>query len=675
MNLDQARHRVEKLRKEIAYHERKYYVDSDPQISDAEFDRLMRELTELETRFPALATQDSPTRRVGGAPVTDFPTVRHSRPLLSLDNCYSIAELDQFHGRVVRGLGGEAPAYVSELKIDGLSISVVYDSDGRLSRAATRGDGETGEVVTANVITIRSLPLTVDIGLLPRRAEVEVRGEVFLSREIFELINRQRVDAGEPAFANPRNAASGTIRQLDSKIVASRRLDLFCYLLLVDGREPVPTHAGNLELLGALGFKVNPHWRRCARIEEVRAFLDSWESQKESLGYDIDGAVIKVDSIEQQQLLGSTSKFPRWAIAYKYPAMQATTHLRDITLQVGRTGALTPVAELEPVELAGTTVSRATLHNEDEIRRKDIRIGDWVLIEKGGEIIPKVVKVLTERRTGGERVFRMPKVCPVCGAAVAREEGEAVSRCVGASCPAKLREALLHFCSRDAMDIDGMGDALAAQLVDKGLVHDLADLYSLTAEQISSLDRMGKKSAENLVDQIAKSKAADLERLLFGIGIRYVGERAARLLAAQFGSMDSLISASADELMAVDGIGEAVAGSVREFMEEKQNRTLLEKLRAAGLKLTQPKVEKRAAGPLIGKTFVLTGTLSNRTRDAARSLIEARGGKVTGSVSAKTSFVVAGADPGSKLDRARELKIEVLDEAAFERLLGGANES
>lgn len=669
MTLSEARHRVGTLRKEIAYHERKYYVESNPQISDAEFDALMHELVELERAHPELASADSPSCRVGGSPVEGFATVRHRRPLMSLDNCYTFVEFEEFHARVLRGLGDEEPEYVAELKIDGLSISAIYDRDGRLLRAATRGDGETGELVTENVRTIRSLPLVLD-GTAGAADEVEVRGEVYLPRASFERINQTRLQDGEAAFANPRNAASGTMRMLDSKEVARRGLDVFAYTILVDGEEPRATHMENMRLLGKLGFKVNPHLALCQSIDEVRAYLDRWETGKAGLGYDIDGVVLKVNSVRQQRLLGATSKFPRWAISYKYPAMQATTRINEIIVQVGRTGALTPVAVLEPVELAGTTVSRATLHNEDEIRRKDIRVGDAVLIEKGGEIIPKVVKVLDERRTGAERRFHMPERCPECGAHVQRSEDEAVSRCVGASCPARLRESILHFAARDAMDIDGLGDVLVGQLVELKLVQDLADLYALDAGTIESLERMGRKSATNLVAAIQESRNRELARALYGLGIRYVGEKAARVLADTFGDIDAIASAPLEDLLKAEGIGEAVGGSVVAFFGEEQNRRLVEKLRGAGINFKQPQRKARGETPLAKKIFVLTGTLSRHSREEATKLIEERGGKVTGSVSSKTSYVVAGTDPGSKLERARSLRVPVLDEEELERLLG-----
>ncbi len=669
MNAMEARRRVDSLRKEILYHEKKYYVDSDPQISDQEFDKLMHELVQLEADFPDLGSPDSPTSRVGGVPVEGFPTVRHRRPLISLDNCYSFSELEEFHSRVLRGLEGKNPEYVAELKIDGLSISATYDKAGRLERAATRGDGEVGEVVTENVRTIRSLPLVLDSVELAGH-EIEVRGEVYLPRSSFDRINEQRKEAGEPLFANPRNAASGTIRLLDSRIVATRRLDMFSYLLLVDGEEPRPTHLENMLLLRQFGFKVNPHMALCKSITDVKHYLDHWETAKLELGYDIDGVVLKVNSVAQQRDLGATSKFPRWAISYKYPALQATTRILDIIVQVGRTGALTPVAVLEPVELAGTTVSRATLHNEDEVRRKDIRIGDAALIEKGGEVIPKVVKVLPDRRTGSERIFKMPTRCPVCGAHVYREEGEAVWRCEGASCPAKLRESILHYASRTAMDIDGLGDAIVTQLVDKGLVHDVADLFALTIEDLAGLERMGQKSASNLILEISNSRNKGLARLLFALGIRHVGERAARLLAETYDDLKMISSTSVDDLLKVNGIGEIVANSICSFFAEPQNLKLIQKLRLAGLNFAQPRAKKQADQPLMGRAFVLTGTLIRHTRDEATRLIEEHGGKVTGSVSKKTSYVIAGSEPGSKLDRARELGVPVLDEAEFEKLVG-----
>lgn len=659
----QAVKRIAKLRQDIVYHEKKYYVDNDPQISDFEFDRLMKELQDLERRFPDLITPESPTQRVGEKPVEGFPTVAHRLPMLSLDNCYSVEELRDFEGRIRRLLPGEKIDYVAELKIDGLSTSILYRG-GRFTQALTRGDGLRGDDVTANVKTIRSLPLVIG-----DRREVEVRGEVYLPFESFRELNREQENLGRPPFANPRNAASGSIRLLDSKEVGRRKLDAFLYYIYIEGRE-LPTQWEGLAKLKKEGFKTNPNSRHCQTLEQVIEFWEEWREKRDSLDYDVDGIVVKVNSAAQREALGTTAKSPRWAISFKFPARQATTKVLDIRIQVGRTGALTPVADLEPVRLSGTTITRSTLHNEDEIRRKDVRVGDWVLIERSGDVIPNVVAVMKERRTGKEKKFVFPDRCPVCGSGAFRPEGEVVSRCINPSCPAKLRESLLHFASRRAMDIEGLGDALVDQLLEKKLVRAVPDIYSLRADDLVSLERMGPKSSQNLLAGIEGSKHRDLAALIFALGIRHVGERLARTLAAHFRTLDALAGATAEELTKVEDIGPKVAESVLFFFRQPENAALIRRLKEAGLNF-ESRTAKRGAGPLEGKTFVLTGTLAGMEREKAKDLIEGLGGKVASSVSSKTDYVVAGESPGSKLDKARQLKIAVLNKQEFLKLVGG----
>ena len=661
---------IEKLRNEIRYHEYRYYVLDNPEISDFEFDKLMRRLQELEAQNPELVTPDSPTQRVGGQPAEEFPKVRHSLPMLSLDNTYSVDELKDFDRRVRELSGRSSVEYVGELKLDGLSMALTYE-DGVLTHGVTRGDGVEGEDVTANVKTIRSVPLRID----PKRTEVignprrlEVRGEVILPRKAFEQTNAQREAAGEPRFANPRNAAAGSMRQLDSRIVAQRKLDMFLYYLLVDNREPLREHWQNLEALAKMGFKVNPHRRLCKSFDELMAYIQEWESKRDSLEYEIDGIVVKVNDIRLWEELGTTAKSPRWAIAYKYAARQATTRVMNIRAQVGRTGTLTPVADLEPVDVGGVTVSHATLHNMDEIARLGVKIGDTVLIQRAGEVIPQVVKVVKQAPEGRE--FSMPKQCPVCGGEVHRAEGEVAYRCVNSACPARLKESLLYFAGRRAMNIDGLGEALVDQLVDKGLVHDVADLYGLTHEQLANLERMGDKSASNLREEIENSKKASLARLIFALGIRFVGERTGQLLADHFASLDKLAKASEAELLEVEEVGPRVAESILEFFREPRNLKVIEKLRKAGLQFEQAKVHK-PEGNLAGKQFVLTGTLPRYSRDEAKKMIEEAGGRVTGSVSKKTDYVVVGADPGSKLEKARSLGVKTIEEGELLKLLGG----
>ena len=660
---------IEKLRNEIRRHEELYYVENAPEISDREYDLLLENLQKLEAEHPELITPDSPSQRVGGRPAEGFPEVVHTRQMLSLDNSYNIDELRAFDERCRRLAEGRALAYVAELKIDGLSLSLQYDN-GVLVRGVTRGDGRIGEDVTQNARTIRSIPLRLRSEAKGIDTALEVRGEAFIPLEVFEKTNAEREELGEPRFANPRNAAAGAIRQLDSRLVARRKLDMFAYDLLVNGRKPFPTHWEALNWLEKAGFRVNPHRLLCQTIDEVIDFANEKEALRDDLGYEIDGLVVKVNSSALQDEFGNTSKAPRWAIAYKYPARQATTKVLDIVVQVGRTGALTPVAYLEPVFLAGTTVSRATLHNEDEIKRLGVMIGDWVNIEKSGEIIPKVLSVVTSKRTGAEKPFRPPKNCPVCGGLISRIEGEVVPRCVAADCKAQLLGRLIHFASRRAMRIEGLGGALAEQLISEKLVKDVGDLYSLTLEQVASLERMAKKSATNLLAQIEASKSRDLSNLIYALGIRHVGERTAGILAHEMGSLERLASAPVEELDAIPEIGLTVAESVHDWFDDEGNRALCDRLRSAGVKTeaasrSSAKVDERFAG----KQFVLTGTLSSFTRDEAKALIEARGGRVNSSVSKKTDYVVAGEAAGSKLDKAQSLGVTVVDEDAFRGML------
>jgi DNA ligase (NAD+) len=661
--------RAEELRTLIAHHRLRYYVLDDPEVSDAEYDALERELRDIETSHPDLITPDSPSMRVGGEPSTAFVNVPHRAPLLSLDNAYSVDELRAWEERLTRTAGRPAGEYVVEPKVDGLSIALWY-RDGILERAVTRGDGVVGEDVTPNVRTIRAVPLR----LARPVAFVEARGEVFMPRASFQALNAARAESGQPPFANPRNAAAGTVRLLDSKITASRRLDVYFYVLAeIDGENAPATHAEGLARLKELGLRVNPLNAVCRSLDEAIERIETLRARRADLDYEIDGAVVKANDLAVQRGAGATSKFPRWAIAYKYPADQAETRVRDITIQVGRTGALTPVADLEPVLLAGTTVSRATLHNEDEVARKDVRIGDTVVIEKAGEIIPQVMRVLTDRRPKGAPPFVMPKRCPACGSEAVREEGEVASRCTGVACPAKRREALLHFASRPGMDIQGLGEALVDQLLEKNLVQDFADLYALDVDVLAGLERMGKKSAANLIAELEASKERSLHRLIFALGIRHVGERAARMLAGAFGSIEVLESASQEALEAAPEIGPKTAASVRTFFDQATNRTLLHRLADAGVRMTALPEEGPALppedSPFAGKTVVLTGSLPELSREEAKARIESLGGRVAGTVSRKTDFVVAGEEAGSKLDKARALGVRVVDAAEFARML------
>jgi len=654
---------IAELREEVRRHEHRYYVLDAPVISDFEFDKLMQRLKELELQHPELVTPDSPTQRVGGAPAAEFPKVRHRAPMLSLDNTYSEADLRDFDRRVRELAGTNRVEYVAELKLDGLSMALTYENS-VLVRGVTRGDGEVGEDVTSNIKTIHSVPQHLLSG---PRDRLEVRGEVIMTRKAFEQTNALREAAGEPRFANPRNAAAGSIRQLDPRIVAERNLDMFAYYLQMSDGQLLGEHMGTLERLRDMGFKVNENARLCPGFDDVWTYIQEWESKRDSLDYEIDGIVIKVNNTRLWPELGTTAKSPRWAVAYKYPPRQGRTRVKGILTQVGRTGTITPVADLEPVDLGGVTVSRATLHNMDEIERLDVKAGDLVLVQRAGEVIPQVVEVV-EHAPDGEK-FRMPDTCPVCGGEVHRAEGEVAYRCVNTACPAKLKESLLHFAGRRAMNIDGLGDALVDQLVDKGMVHDVADLYNLTHQQLADLERMGDKSAQNLLDEIKRSRQAELARVIFALGIRFVGERTGQLLANHFGSLDKLAKATPEELVEAEEVGPRVAEAIQEFFHEERNRQVIEDLRKADLQFEQEQARK-ANGKLAGKHFVLTGTLPTYSRDQAKQMIEESGGRVVGSVSKKTDYVVAGADPGSKLEKARTLGITILDEAGLRELLG-----
>ncbi|HEY7444921.1 MAG TPA: NAD-dependent DNA ligase LigA [Vicinamibacterales bacterium] len=660
--------RLERLRREIRRHEELYYVDGAPEISDAEFDELMHELQEREREHPELVTPDSPTRRVGGRPVEGFATVDHLAPMLSLDNAYSEAELRAFDDRVRKGAGTTTVTYVAELKIDGLSLALQYQ-DGILTRGATRGDGVRGDDVTSNVRTIRAIPLALRDG---PEGLVEIRGEVYLPRTAFERANREREENGDPLFANPRNAAAGAMRNLDPSLVTKRGLSAFFYQVLPLAVVQPSTHAAALESLSRWGVPVEKHWRRCDDLSQVWAFCEEWREARHALPFETDGVVVKVDDLALRQRLGSTSKFPRGAIAFKFPAEQATTRLERIEVNVGRTGAVTPYAVLEPVRLAGTTVRMATLHNEQEIARRDLREGDFVLVQKAGDIIPQVVMPILSRRDASLEPWRMPTTCPQCQSVLQKQDEEVVWRCENVSCPAKLRRSLEHFASRRAMNIEGLGESLIDQLVTTGLVNDYADLYGFGAAQVEALERMGKKSAAKLVAQIEKSRSNELPRLIFGLGIRHVGERAAQVLARAFGSIEALMHASEEQLQHVAEIGPVLAAAVHSYFAEPRNRQVVERLRRAGVNMTGPIVnaDRAADAPLKGQTFVLTGTLSSMTREDAEAHIERLGGKVAGSVSKKTAYVVVGADPGSKLAKAESLGVRTLDEAAFRLLIG-----
>jgi len=649
---------AEDLREKLRYHEYRYHVLDDPEISDVAYDKMLARLKEIEGEHPGLVTPDSPTVRVGAKPREGFTTVKHARPMLSLDNAFSFDVLRDFDRRVREGIGREEIEYIAEHKFDGLSISLLYE-DGVLVRGVTRGDGTTGEDVTPNIKTIRSIPLRIEESVLKKaklKGDFEVRGEVIMTRKAFEAMNRQQEQIGGKIFVNARNSAAGSVRMLDSSITAQRKLDFFAYYLLAGDKPAFPKHSESLGALKQLRFRASDDWKLCDGIEAV----------VKRLPYEIDGVVVKVNSIGVQNELGFTSKSPRWAIAYKYPARQEQTVVNDIIVQVGRTGTLTPVAVLEPVQVGGVTVSRSTLHNMDEIERLGLHIGDTVLIERAGEVIPHVLKVVKE---GKNKPFRMPKECPECGSKIHKVEGEVAYRCVNAACPAKRKESLLHFAGRHAMDIDGLGDKIVDQLVDKGIVKDLADLYKLKLEEVASLERMAEKSAQNLLDEIEASKKQPLSRVIYALGIQFVGERTGQLLAEHFSSLDELAAAKQEELEEVNEVGPKVAASIVEFFSEAANRQLIKKLEKGGVRPTAEKTKVKS-NKLGGKSFVFTGGLANRSREEAGEIVKQHGGKIVGSVSKKTDYVVVGTDPGSKYDKAKELGVPVLDEAGFEKLVG-----
>ena len=692
--------KIEKLRDEIRRHEHLYYVLDAPEIGDAEYDALVNQLKKLEAAHPELITPDSPTQRVGGKPAEGFRKAQHSRPMLSLDNAYNAEELADWDRRV-HELAGPRPGqaidfddpekgerelvlgnpvqYTAELKLDGLSVALRYepaeDGGARLAMGLTRGDGQTGEDVTTNIRTIRSVPLGIAAekikkARLPQGRAFEVRGEVVMPQKGFQRLNEEREREGLPPAVNPRNAAAGTLRTLEPSIVANRLLVFFAYFLLVDGEYFAAGQTATLDALTALGFRVNPHRGRVDAVDQMMKFIDDAETKRETLGYEIDGVVLKVDSHAAQMRLGYTGRAPRWAIAYKFTAKAGITQVRDIIISVGRTGKLTPTADLNPVFIGGTTVSRATLHNADFIERLGLLIGDWVKVERGGDVIPKVAEVIEDKDLPrGTKKFTFPKNCPECHNPVVREEGEADWRCVNADCPAKLRETLLHFGSRGVMNIEGLGDAAVQQLLDRGMVKSVADLYLLSVEQLAEMERFAEKSAQTLWNEIQNSKKAGLARVLMGLGIRFVGERTAELLAQEFGSMDAIMAASAEELERVEEVGPRISEAILEFFSRPANGELVRRLKSAGVEMTAER--KKRSTQLEGLTFVLTGTLPNLTRDEAKEKIEAAGGKTAGSVSKKTSYVVAGEEAGSKLDKARELKIPVVDEAGLLEMLKG----
>jgi DNA ligase (NAD+) len=664
--------RITELRALIQYHNERYYVQDNPEITDAEFDALMRELAALEAEHPDLRDPDSPTQRVGGRPAEGFETVEHLAPMLSLENAYSEEELAEFHARMCRALGRAADApldYVAELKIDGVSLALTYE-DGRLVRGVTRGDGFRGENVTSNVRVIRSIPSALTGVTLPR---MEVRGEIYLPRAVFLRMNEEREQAGLPLFANPRNAAAGALRTLDSRAVARRGLGAYTYQIVIPAGidPPVTRHSDALRQLAAWGCPVEEHWEECAGLDALIAFCRRWRDERRALDFETDGVVVKLDDLALRRQLGTTAKFPRWAVAFKFPAEQAVTRLREIKTNVGRTGAVTPYAVLEPVRLSGTLVSMATLHNEQEVARRDIREGDFVRVEKGGDIIPKVLGPVLEKREGDPPKWQMPATCPFCESHLVKPEGEVVWRCENVSCPARIRRGLEHFASRKAMNIEGLGESLVDQLVSSGLVKDYADIYALTVDQVAALERMGKKSASNLIAEIDASRDRELSRLLYAIGIRHVGEGGARALARAFRSMAVLRAASIEALQVVPDIGPVVAKAVKTFFDEPANAAVIDRLAAAGVRMVDEGAEPatHADLPLAGQSFVITGTLDAMSREDAADAIVRLGGKVTGSISRKTSGLVVGRDAGSKLDKARALGVREIDEAAFLALI------
>lgn len=669
MNREEAKKRIEELTELIIKYDKAYFVDDNPLVPDAVYDQLFRELVELEAKYPEFVLEHSPTKRVGSEPVDAFRKVEHEVPMLSLGNAFEEQELLDFHRRVMQAIGNDVE-YICELKIDGLAVSLTYE-DGKFVRGATRGDGSVGEDITSNLKTIRSIPLRIE-----ETGKLEVRGEAYMPKRSFEQLNKERKEKGEQLFANPRNAAAGSLRQLDPRIAAKRHLDMFAYGYGVWQIQEIGTHSGRLEKLQKLGFKINPHWEICRSIDEVIAFVKKWTEQRSSLPYDIDGIVVKVNDIKQQEQLGFTARTPRWAIAYKFPAQEAVTTLIDIELSVGRTGVVTPTAILEPVFVDGSTVSRATLHNEDHIRALDIRIGDRVIIKKAGDIIPQVVRVLFEERKEGLEPYRMPDHCPACNSKLVHLDDEVALRCINPDCPAQLKEGIIHFVSREAMNIDGLGEKIIEQLFDAGLIKSIADLYRLKKEDLLPLERMGEKSVQNLLKAIEASKQNSLEKLIFGLGIRHIGEKAATLLAKNFKTMDALKNATFDELVAIDEIGEKMAESVVKFFKEEKVVQLIEQLERLGINMTYLKDEPEgqsiaAQAVFANKTVVLTGKLEHFTRNEAKAIIEANGGKVTGSVSKNTDLVIAGEKAGSKLKQAEKLNIPVWDEEKFIEVIKG----
>ncbi|MBU4343741.1 MAG: NAD-dependent DNA ligase LigA [Candidatus Omnitrophica bacterium] len=656
--------KIEKLRELINHHDRKYYVENRPEAGDQEYDRLIKELKGFEKSHPELITPDSPTQRVSGEILEGFDTVAHKVPMLSMDNTYSADEIRDFDKRVKKNLEVSRVDYVVELKIDGVSISLLYEK-GKLIQGATRGDGFTGDDITVNLKTIKSLPLTLR---LPSPDLFEARGEVYMPCKSFEKINKEKEKSGEGLFANPRNAAAGSLKLLDSSLVRKRHLNAWIYGLGHIEGSLFKTQFEALQFLKKAGFRTNPHIKKCHSIEEVISYCNEWEKKKDSLDYDIDGMVIKVDPFSSQDKLGHTSKSPRWMISYKFPAEQKETVLEDIIVQVGRTGALTPVAILKPVELSGSTVSRATLHNQDEIVRKDIRIGDHVIIEKAGEIIPQVVEAVKSKRKGREKRFLMPQKCPVCNSTVIAMEGEVALRCENLSCPAQLKERIIHFASRQAMDIEGMGEAIAAQLVDKGMVEDYGDIYYLKHDDLRNIERMADKSAANLINAIERSKSNDLNRLVFGLGIRHAGVRAAWVISSRFGSLDKIAFTEAEELEAINEIGPIMAKSIVKFFRRKENKKVIEKLKKAGVNMEnrEPRTKNRN---LKGKTFVVTGSLESFARQEIEELIRSLGGNASSSVSKKTDFLILGKEPGSKFEKAKKLGVKIISEEEFKRMI------
>lgn len=659
---------IQELRREIQRHNRLYYQEASPEISDIEFDQKVKALEALEKQFPQYAEADSPTQRVGGAPQKGFASVLHPVPMLSIDNTYSKEEVEDFDKRLRKNLPGEKIEYVVELKIDGVSLSLLYEK-GHLLRAATRGDGQRGDDITENIRATGSVPTRLHGPNIPKI--IEVRGEVFLDHQNFERINAQREKEGQELFVNPRNAAAGSLKLLDSALVASRKLAFFAHSVGQYEADDFKTHSELLKLFQVWGLPVNPHFSICQNVDELHKICDRWSDKRHTLGYDTDGLVIKINALDQQRRLGSTNKSPRWLIAYKFPAQKAKTQLEDIVVQVGRTGVLTPVAILKPVFLAGTTVSRATLHNEDEIQRLDLKIGDWVHIEKSGEIIPQVTEVLKSLRKGSEKKYSFPKRCPVCGSQVSQDENEVAYRCLNLGCTAQLKARLLHFASRKAMDIEGLGDALVDQLVDRGLVKDVADIYRLDRDTLAALERMGEKSADNLLEQMNKSKNREFSSFLFALGIRHVGIGAAKILTRHFPSMKKLSEATQEELEAIDTIGGAISGAILQFFRSPENQKIIEKLAKIGVKMQQDEAAEKlsSGGALEGKIYVLTGSLERCSREEAAKLLEARGAKVASSVSKKTTGVIVGSEPGSKRADAQRLGVPLLSESDFLKLI------